>query len=247
MSFSGELVYFARDSFGDLRVFDDGSQRTLAFGPGNEQSAVLKDNPAHPLFEYIQVMLLALLYRQPRKVLCLGLGAGSLISTLHAHCPQAEITAVELRQAVIDIARKFFYLPESERIRLHCQDAGEFVAADRERYDLIFSDLYTAHGLAPVQLQQDFLRQCSNRLNPAGLLVINCWHVHQGDGQMLRTLRGCFSEIRLCPTGDGNWVLFAGRLPLESRPEPLRERAISLSALLGYSLLRHLKQLQNDI
>lgn len=240
---SGEIIFRTRDPHGDLRVIDDGVLRTLSFRPGNEQSACLKANPPLLMFEYTQMMMLALLFRQPQSVLCLGLGAGSLITTLHAHCPEMTFTAVELRQAVIDVAHTYFYLPRSERIRLYCQDAATFVATDPANYDVIFSDIYTAGGVAPVQLKQKFLRRTAARLSPEGLLVINCWHKHLRDLQLIRILQGLFSEIQLCPTGDGSWVIFASGAPLESRPQVLRAAADQWSGTLGFSLLRHLKQL----
>ena len=117
MSINGQLIYFSQDPFGELRVFDDGAVRTLSFAAGNEQSACLKADPGKLLFEYTQVMLLGLLFAEPRKVLCLGLGAGSLATALHRHCKQAKITAVELRQAVIDVAENYFYLPRGKRLQ----------------------------------------------------------------------------------------------------------------------------------
>ena len=248
MSLDGQLIYCAQDPYGELRVFDDGTTRTLSFGPGNEQSACLKAKPDQLLYEYTQAMLLALLFCAPRKVLCLGLGAGSLVTTLQHHCKGMRFTAVELRQAVIDIARDYFYLPQGKRVTIHCGDAADFVATDTGHYDLIFSDLYTALGLAPVQLQTDFLRQTAARLKPDGLLVINCWREHQrNEDTLLASLSELFVDLRSCPTGDGNWILFAARWPLESRPKQLRQAAEDWSDRLKFSLLRHLRQLENPL
>ena len=240
----GELIYYTRDPYGELKVLDNGHRRTLSFGPGDEQSACLKADPALLLFDYTQVMLLALLFRPFRKVLCLGLGAGSLVTALQRHCKGTKITVVELRQAVIDIALNYFYLPSSKRVQLHCGDAEDFVVQASERYDLIFSDLYTSQGLSPLQLKPSFLSSCAERLKPDGLLVINCWREHQhAEAGLLQSLEGLFTDIRLCPTADGNWVIFASRSLLEPNPNALREAARQWSQTLGFSLLKHLKNL----
>lgn len=243
MTINGQLIYFSQDPFGELRVFDDGSVRTLSFAAGNEQSACIKANPGLLVFEYTQVMLLGLLFAEPRKVLCLGLGAGSLATAVHRHCKNSKITAVELRQAVIDVAENYFYLPTGKRLQVHCQDAGVFVVEDTTSYDLIFSDIYTAFGVAPLQLQADFLAACAARLKPEGVLVINCWREHENNSELIHVLSGLFTDIRVCATGDGNWVIFAARWLLESRPKVLREAAEAWSTKLGFSLVRHLKQL----
>lgn len=244
MSLSGELIYSGHDAYGELRVFDDGVIRTLSFGSGNEQGAVLKAQPARLLFEYTQVMLLSLLFVSPRRVLCLGLGSGSLLSALHAYLPESSLQAVELRQAVIELAEDYFYLPQSPRLSLCCEDAAEFVARSPERFDLILSDLYDDRGIASLQLQPEFLRRSENLLSPQGLLVINCWHQHQYEPSLLADLRQVFAWLRACPTADGNWILFAARQAPESRPAVLRNRAQRWSDKLGFSLTRHLKRLQ---
>lgn len=247
MSLGGEVIHRVRDRYGELRVCDDGVTRTLSFGPGNEQSAILIAEPARPLFEYIQVMLLALLFQRPRKVLCLGLGAGSLITTLHAQFADTTFTAVELREAVLDAACRYFCLPDSERLALICRDAADFLADPAEakgNYDLIFSDLYSERGLDPIQLEPGFLAATAAQLAPDGLLVINCWFEHQRDPELLYRLQSHFRSLRLCATGDGNWIIFAARRALESRPDVLRASAARWSDRLGCSLTRHLRQLK---
>lgn len=244
MSESAELIYFAKDDWGELRVFDDGQRRLLSFGPGDEQSACLKADPARLVFSYTQAMLLALLFSEPRKALCLGLGAGSLATALHKHCKGIKITAVELRQSVIEIAKDFFYLPQGKRLLLHCADAQDFVAQDNASYDLILSDLYTAQGLAGIQSEPEFLSQSAARLKAEGLLVINCWRQHQRQDGLLEQLARHFAEIRGCETADGNWLLFAFKQPPLQSQQELRRQAESWSQRLGYSLSKYLKQLE---
>lgn len=244
MSLSGELIFYTHDPYGELRVLDDGVTRTLSFGAENEQSACLKQNPAMLMFEYTQTMLLSLLFVEPRKILCLGLGAGSLITVLHKHFKACKFTIVELRQAVIDIAESYFYLPTGKRIQKHCLDAKDFIEQDTGHYDLIFSDIYTAEGLAELQLQSKFLYQTAARLKPDGVLVMNCWCEHQHDQALLDILKRLFHSLYACPTGDGNWIVFASQRFFEVSPKMLREKAENLSPRLGFSLERHLKRLE---
>lgn len=242
MLHSAPVIFQTLDPEGEICVLDDGQRRMLAFGPGDEQSVCLKANPALLQLEYTQAMLLGLLFAPPRKVLCLGLGAGSLVTSLQRHCKGIRITVVELRQSVIDAAYAYFYLPRSRRIQMHCQDAATFLPTHREQYNLIFCDLYTAEGSSPLQSDQIFLQHCAARLQNNGLLVVNCWKSEQMMAQVER-LSELFAEVRFCPAGPGNWVLLAANCRLHVSSASLKESAWEWSQKLGFPLTRHLQRL----
>lgn len=243
MTFGGHLIFFTNDSHGEIRVLDDGKKRVLSFGPGDEQSGCLKSSPAQLIFDYTQVMFLVILFKTPKKVLHLGLGAGSLLTTLQKHVKGIKITAVEMRQSVIDIARDYFFLPQSKRIQVHCGEAGEFIQSYPDRYDLIFSDLYSNTGVSATQLQSTFLNNCAQQLKSEGWLVINYWREHQHDVELLHELKSLFKEIRVCPSKDGNWIIFASKTPCSIDQNQLKANALKWSKILGFSLLKHLKNM----
>lgn len=237
-----ELLFQTFDPWGELSVLDDGTRRTLAFGPGDEQSVCLKADPALLQLPYTQAMLLGLLFAQPRKVLCLGLGAGSLPNALLRHAKGVKITAVELRQAVIDACQRYFYLPQSRRLRLICEDAGTFVASHREQYNLIFCDLYTAAGSAAVQAEPAFIQACAARLQADGVLVINCWN-SDGVVEQVEQLVEILPQVRFCAGGPGNWVLLAGRTGLDRSARGLQDEARGWSQKLGFHLQKYVQLL----
>lgn len=240
----GSLIRQAQDSYGDIKVFEQAGVRVLCFEDQIEQSASLSARPELLLFEYTQVMLLSLLFVQPDRILQLGLGAGSLVTALYHACPTSELTAVELRERVIDLAYSCFRLPRSPRLRVHCKDAGSFISESTGPYELIFSDLYTGQGMAPLQLQADFLAACAARLAPGGLLVINSW-LEDGLSQLWHERLGSFfPDLRMCPTGDGNCVIFAATRPLPKDLSRLKPLASHWSNRFGFSLSRHLQRLQ---
>jgi len=234
------LIACLRDEYGEVRVFDNGERRLLSFGAGDEQSACLKQDPSFLLFDYTQAMLLGLLFQHPRKVLCLGLGAGSLVKALHRHVKGVKLTVVELRQAVIDAAQQYFYLPDSRRLSLHCADAGAFMAEHSAAYDLIFCDLYTLDGVSPLQGDSAFLQACSACLKPGGWLVLNGWRTHQHSEELLLPVQSTFSEVRSLNTPEGNWILFAGQTPLATGNK-WQQQARDWSDRLGYDLMPYLK------
>lgn len=241
--YGGHLLFDTYDSYGEIRVLEQGEKRLLSFGPGDEQSAGLKKNPAALVFDYTQAMLLSLLFREPKKVLLLGLGAGSLATCLHQHYARSQLTVVELRQHVIDVAYRYFGLPRSKRLQVICGEALETLQGLKGQYDIIFSDIYLQEGMHHSQRNAVYIAACRQHLKPDGILVTNCWREHQEDNDVLNLMQQHFAAVNTCTTPDNNWLLFASQAPFEVQNSH-KENAKQLSKQLGYSLNKHLKRFQ---
>lgn len=238
-------LYTVEDRYGPLYVTDDGECRILSFAPQDEQSRCLKAAPHVLQLDYTQAMLLVLLFCQPKRVLILGLGGGSLVSALHHYDRSLTITAVELRAAVIDVAKRFFFLPTSKRIQLIEQDAAEFLLdALPCKVDIIFADMYHAAGVDSLQLQTDFITRCSQQLKEEGWLVLNYWLDYRDDPYVHAALSAQFAEVRTILTASKNWIILASKTPQYKTARELKDKAMHLSATLGYSLLRCLARMR---
>lgn len=238
------MIFETYDSYGEVRVVEQGAKRLLGFGPGDEQSACLKANPAALVFDYTQAMLLSLLYTDPHKVLLIGLGAGSLATCLHTHFSACQITAIELRQSVIDVAYRYFGLPRSKRLRVICEEGLTGVNGVNKKQDLIFSDIYLHEGMHSNQRNHAYIQRCRELLKPTGILVTNCWREHQEDNEVLDLLTANFNHVSACNTHDHNWLLFASSHPF-TKDTQRQQSAKALSKVLGFSLGKHLKRLQD--
>jgi len=240
-----KYVYTDTDKYGDIAVIDEGDRRILSFAVGDEQSVQLKAQPHVLQHSYTQAMMLSLLFCQPKRVLLLGLGAGCMLSTLHSVIPGVRISAVEVRQSVIDIAKRYFRLPSSKKIDIHCAEAGEFLASGMaKKVDLIMTDLYRDTGMDEVQVSKEYLDLCTAQLKVNGWLVINCWGESSEHLQLLDYLAVDYADVRHCESGDGNLVIFAGRQKdLKSQPD-LRELALKFSLLLEFNLQRFLSKIE---
>lgn len=239
------LLIQVEDEYGPILIYDDGECRQLAFAEQDSQSRMLKASPHILQYEYTQAMLLVLLFCQPKRVLLLGLGGGSLLTTLHHLIPGIQLTAIELRQQVIDLANQYFRLPRGKRISVQCDDAARYLSSSTDRkVDIIFTDLYHASAADPSQLQAEFIQHCAQRLKNDGWLVINGWNEHRENSVFLQALRTEFSDIRTVLTGSKNWVLLAGKVADTQNANQLKEQACQWSNQLGYPLARHLARLK---
>lgn len=235
----GRELFRTYDEYGPLQVFDDGNRRYLSFGEGEEQSCIAPRAPHILQHDYTRAMMLPMLYAAPTRGLLLGLGGGALAhALLHAN-PTLEVTAVELRRAVIDIARRWFDLPRVPRLVVVNDDAGEFLeAAPDAAYDLICSDLYGSDGPAHTFFQPWFIVECARVLRPGGWLALNCWLEHRNVAETLEALRELFGEIQSCVVPGGNWVILASLRPPVAEGRALQQLARARATELGYSLLQ---------
>ncbi|MBS97161.1 MAG: spermine synthase [Oceanospirillaceae bacterium] len=241
---AGVEVFLARDEYGVIRVLDDGERRILSFGGDDEQSCALRSEPWRLQHEYTRAMVLVLLFCQPRRVLSLGLGAGSLNTLLHRSIPGLKQHVVELRPSVVEAARGFFGLPDGKRLTVEVGDAGCYLDGPPERrVDLLFSDLYGPEGMDDQQITERFVERCQVHLKDDGWLVLNCWREHQ-DSDLINVLSGGFSEIYGCQTPDGNWILYAGNGPVQLGSRGIRKQLRELEQQLGFSLSATFKRIR---
>ncbi len=237
MSFLGNVIHQEHDQIGPIYVYEDGLKRYLAFAPNDEQSCWAKSEPLVPQHDYIQCMLMVLIWQEPKKIIGIGLGAGVIISSLHAAYPSCKQTVIELRQHVIDIAYRFFQLPRAKRLNVINANIESYFQTEKViKADILFSDIYLAEGVDDIQLTEDYLEQCFYRLKKDGWLVINCWKEHKNTDVLIR-LQKYFSTIRSCSIASGNWVIFASNTQQNSSKKEEKERLKKLQQELNFSAL----------
>ncbi|KKU25068.1 MAG: Spermine synthase [Microgenomates group bacterium GW2011_GWA2_46_16] len=80
-------------------------------------------------------------FKNIRTILILGVGGGTVIELLARRHPNATITAVDIDETIIDIARRYFHADTITNLRVVCGDAKVFVRSGN-RYDLVIVDLF---------------------------------------------------------------------------------------------------------
>lgn len=81
--------------------------------------------------------------KKVNSVLILGMGGGSVIETLRKDFNfQKKITAVEIDDSIIEIAKTEFGITEDEKLKIYCIDAIDFIETNTELFDLIIIDLF---------------------------------------------------------------------------------------------------------
>lgn len=136
------------------------------------------------------------------QVLVLGTGLGSAVSILHRKGIRPRFTLVELDRVVLDWALELMPEGAKETVLPVCQNAQDFIAADRGRYDLIIVDVFNGRVVPEFVVTTEFLRQCRERLKPEGCLVVNYMvNTASDEPRAVRALEGVFRDVRELPFG----------------------------------------------
>lgn len=242
MKQSAREIHRSYDELGPIQVLDGGHKRYLAFGTDDEQSCQLICQPHLLQHEYTRAILLSLLMVKPQHATVIGTGGGSLLTTLHHLLPDCQLQGVELRREVARIAYKYFQLPKHRNIKLHIGDGFEYLQKTEIQTDLIIADMYLADGIDQQQLSAQFIATSYQKLNQGGWLVLNYWLDHKMEEHLAEALHQYFDQIYMCDTGGGNWVIYAGKVNINS--QLINESEIkSMSKMAGFSLNHFLKRL----
>ena len=230
-----------------LQVRQDNLFRWLCYRGGMAQSAMLRERPADLLLSYTRAMMaFMLLVKDPRSVLVVGLGGGSLVKFMHQHLPRARITAVDRFPALAELATKYFDLPvASGRLRFRAEEAGAFLRRTRLQPDVIMIDIFDRNNLNATARKPEFYASCRARLAPSGVIVINLLVSDRDSCEKLPTpIRAAFDTIlSIRPDEYGNFIVFACN---SNRPDlsALKPRAKQLERDLALPYRRFLEQIR---
>lgn len=236
--YGGTIIFATRDEHGLIEVVEDGIERSLHFGTAPKQSSMALHDPLRLQLSYTRAMVAPLLFQnhEPRRVLMVGLGGGSLAKFFLQHFPSCRVDAVELRPAVMEVAHHYFHLPRTERLQITLDDAHRFMlGADPGYvdYDLMLIDAFAAEGIAHSVCGMSFFEACRARLARDGLLAVNLWSHDEVDLQEMCESVGDGTDLpvlRLPVTGKDNIIALAGNPLLGRTRRPLGEQARALSA-----------------
>lgn len=176
--YSGDVIFSSCDADGVIDVIDESGLRSLQFGTAARQSTMFLREPQRLALTYTHCMMTSLLFGDaPGHALMLGLGGGSLVKFLLDRCGGCTVDAVEKRPKIVEVARRYFHLPQDRRLSVHVGDGLRFLEGEpTDPYDLIAVDLHDSRGMAPVVLRQEFFPCCCARLATDGVLTVNLWY-----------------------------------------------------------------------
>jgi predicted membrane-bound spermidine synthase len=191
----------------------------------------LKDPDAMPV-PYNRTMPVALTYPQTAKrILMIGLGAGSISTYLGRAMPDAKIDVVELDPGVIAAGKEYFGLQEADRVRFIASDGRVYLNRHNDLYDLILLDAFRELGIPFQMLTREFYELVKQHLAPEGAMASNVAANTKLYLSTLVTLRAVFPFVDVYPEWtDPNGAQAIAVAAPSSRPDAvsLMQRAVAL-------------------
>ena len=235
-----------------LEISEQAGVRSLHFGSDWIQGAMRLRSPYALELAYTREMMACLLLRDapewPRRILLIGLGAGSLAKFLYRHLPETSLTVVEIDARVAPFAEHYFHLPrDPRRLKIVVADGADYVEARRRKFDLLLLDGFSAEA-RPGRLDTSaFYKACATLLNDRGLLVCNLLGRSRGFSasvaRITQSLAGRSVVFPSCDSGNAIAIAAVGEEVRISLAE-MKTRARELRQATGLDLRPTISRLE---
>jgi len=230
-----------------IAVSDTRGVRTLHVGGEAIQSAMRLADPYALALDYTRCMMAFLLFHpEPREVLMIGLGGGSLAKFFYRRLRGTHIRVVELDERIVHAARTQFSLPpDNARLRVDIGDGVE--ALSPECCDVLVIDAFEDELHVPALASAEFYDGAFLALREPGALVVNFMNDDPKFDQTVQKLERAFGgAVVLMPAlYDPNILGFALKgVPRAVEWSLLRKRAQELEARLDLPFTRYVSRLR---
>lgn len=236
-----KLLHSERSLYREVLVYETGDVRCICFTRfcriGRQTCQDVK-HPDRIVMNYPQMMLGSLFVKpEPKSVLIIGLGGGTIPRALHELVPQARIDVVEIDPAVVKVARRYFDLGDNGAMNVIEADGRVQVKRalrEQKSYDLIMLDAFDHEYIPEHLLTQEFLKEVKALLAPGGVLAANTFSSSRLYDHESTTYASVFPEF--FNLKKENRVIIAANGPLPGVDQLLTNSARFESALQGFGI-----------
>jgi spermidine synthase len=204
---SGERVLFRADTqYHRITVTEADNVRHLRFDATNQSAIDIADGYRSTI-AYPNYFDLALAIKpDAKRVLVLGMGGGAVTKRWWRDYPGMTIDSVEIDPVVVDVARRYFGLPDDSRLGVFTTDARRYIQTTDKTYDVVIVDAYYAESLPFHLTTTEFLTEVKSRMAPDGVLAYNVISPVSGESSKLfrttyRTAGGVWDHLWAFPIG----------------------------------------------
>lgn len=205
------------DAQPEVEVSEVDNIRSLHLGSATVQSSMDLDDPADLVLSYTRAMMGFLLWNDdPRHIVQVGLGGGSLTRFIDEYLPDAVNVVAEINPQVISVARAFFQLPEEgDFFEVTEADGADYIKMFRESTEVIMVDGFDGFQIVDALTTEEFFEDCKRALSSKGIFVTNWWsgdqRYHSFLERLLAVFEGCVIELPAAT--HGNMAVMAFKQP----------------------------------
>ncbi|MEM7620348.1 MAG: fused MFS/spermidine synthase [Pseudomonadota bacterium] len=208
----GALIAFKESKYNNIYIYKRGPLITLTFGHNRrfytETIYDTRDEKALPV-PYTRYMTLALPYAPKlSSILEIGFGGGRTARYLNLHLPKTQIKSVELDPQVVELAKKYFGIKDSENFAIKVKDGRRYLIQSSQKWDVIMIDAYRGPFVPFHLLTKEFFQLAKSRLSENGIVVQNIEPTTMMFDSALATISSVFDHVDLYQSA-GNVVAVA--------------------------------------
>jgi spermidine synthase len=197
-----QVIHQERSLYRNIIVEDKSDLRCLKFNVRStktQQSCFLKSQPQQLVFNYTKLLMTSLLVMpEPKRILIIGLGGGTMSNTLAQLYPQSQIDNVEIDQAVIKVARNYFGFFENDKVKTYNQDGRIYIKRallKRQQYDWIILDAFNGDYIPQHLMTKEFLQETKALLSKNGVLSANTFSLSKLYAHESATYKAVFGDF----------------------------------------------------
>ncbi len=191
-------------------IVDPNQDRLLGISTDNAgiQSAYFPDKPDELFFSYVKAYrVYEEINPDTNRALMIGGGGFSFpryfLNRRHSNL----MDVVEIDPVMTVLAKKYFRLEDSPRMKIFHQDARIFLNESLTVYDLIFLDAFNSLTPPPHLTTKEFMFQIKNHLTENGFVLINLVSSVKGNNSIffnaeVDTLQEVFPYVEVYKTDD---------------------------------------------
>ena len=210
-----------------ILVSESNFRRCLQFAVKRDQKNQTCFDTRYPkkmVFTYARMMMSVLLVQpNPRSILIIGLGGGTLPVALNELLPEARIDVVEIDPIVVEVAKRYFNFKTNAHIKVHVQDGRVFIKRaqfQNTQYDLVILDAFNGDYIPEHLMTKEFLEEVRDLLGPSGTIAANTFSISKLYDHESETYRAVFDTFFSLQYGEtSNRILIAHSESLPSRQQ----------------------------
>ncbi|MDP2630105.1 MAG: fused MFS/spermidine synthase [Candidatus Uhrbacteria bacterium] len=127
------------------------------------------------VYDYTKYFVVpALIKPDAHRVLTLGAGAYSIPKAYLARFPKSVVDVVDIEPELYELAKKYFHVPDTDRLKNYVADGRRFLAGKEKTYDVLFSDVYASLYSIPSHFTtREFFQESRRVLTDNGVFIGN--------------------------------------------------------------------------
>lgn len=203
--FDSEVLFEAETPYSSLVVTEKDNFRTMYIDGAVHSSMNVKE-PNKLVLAYTKSFHLAnLINPKIDQALFIGGGGFSGPKSFFYNYEQMKIDVSEIDPVVIDIAKKYFFVPDNKRLTVINEDSRVHLTKTENQYDVIILDAYKGYNIPFHLMTEEFYQLLDEKLSSNGIVISNFIGSIEGENSSLfqstyKTMSKVFPKVYVFPS-----------------------------------------------